>query len=204
MVVAETESTCDGGAARRRDKSTSTSFINRVFTTCVYWPSLKRYSLHKTQIRDRIQPHIWSVAGSLQQQHQPFENMHRTNLNRQRKTLKVGFSVAARYCCQINCCISDKSICDFLLLVRVVVVVGRVFNWDVVCWWICFSYEQVVCDGDAWTFFPLIKCRFSANAFPLLAFPIQHFFAFYQNWNFSSTQLSSVDCNGLSICCVKL
>lgn len=70
-----------------------------------------------------------------------------------KKNLESRFSVAARCycCCQINCCISDISICDFLLLVRVVYPIETLFADEFV----------LPRDGEAChlNLFTLIKCR---------------------------------------------
>lgn len=121
----------------RRKERAHQLYRRRVFTTCVYWPSLKRYLLHKAQafFFARVQSHMisgcWKTWTAKRKIH-----------NRQRKTLKVGFLLHV---------IAVKSIAAFLINLYVIFycsrtrfVVGRrrVSNWDVVCWWICFASKR--------------------------------------------------------------
>lgn len=87
-----------------------------------------------------------------------FEHEQRKFYKRQRKTLKVGFLLHV-CCCQINCCISDKSICDFFLLLlayenrRLCIQLRRSLLMNL----FCFQDRRFLV--NRWTFFSLIKRR---------------------------------------------
>lgn len=88
---------------QREEPTESTSFVVvGVCTTCVYWPSLKRYLLHKARIGARVQSYMIGGCSS--------ETCIEWISSGQRKTLKVGFLLQHVIAVKSIAVVSDKSI----------------------------------------------------------------------------------------------